>query len=268
MSEELFFVKSSERKKGAFKYEQSEITSLINYSEHSGFDVDIKQLEKKLKQGKKLLSLQEVEFIFDWSISEQEQPVFNLFEDEFIEMVNIRLQSFHLKLIWSLLEKSKVRAFWDLIHEYENISDVFYNEVYSEEEFKSLLNFVLSYSGMVSKFLFEQYYEKEAYQDLAEKNIKMLEALEFEDFENFQKAKKYFDHQSFEFLKDIQGIRELVQFRNEHLGESPLIIPPHLQRSETRESLMVQISDLVWIADRLKNLNEQNSGTVYLIHHY
>ncbi len=268
MSEELFFVKSSGPIYRGSKHEKYILDLFKHFSAQTGNDINLKSLETKLKKGKKPYTKEEVEFIFDWAISEEENPVFNLFEAEFINLINSNLQQFGLELFWSIIEKSKVRTFWDLIHEYENIFDVFYNEIYTKEEFESLLNFVLSYSGMISRFLYNQYYEKEAYEELAAKNTEMLEILEMEDFEIFNKAKKYFDHQSFEFLKDLRGIKELVRYRNEHAGESPLIIPAHLQRSETRESLLVQLSDLVWIADRLKSLNSAMQGSVYLIHHY
>lgn len=271
MSEQLYFFKFNK------EIARTKLSALINEDDSSSYKqylfenfkdeekVQFNNIINKIDENVELLSIDELWSLFDWFIARVEKQNPHIPNYDLDKQTDEEMGKYGLHLFCEIPSKTPVRNFHELLGEYEFLTDQEIHHICGSDELNGFINYLICYTGELTIFLNKYYYTS----DRSDENLEIEQAIN--DINS--KSDNYFHNLALSELEKsmaynnetMQLIPPLIEFRRANMDKS-YTLPKEFNEFEERESKIINVASLLYIAIGLKEKLINYDGKIIRLH--
>ncbi|SHN41248.1 hypothetical protein [Chitinophaga sp. CF418] len=275
MSEQLYFFKFNKeiartklfilisKEDDSFSYKQYLLENQDKFEENLRYDNIISKIGENIE----LLSTEQLWSLFHWFSERTEKLYPNIEYFSSDGKTHEEMRNYGLDLFYEFDTTSQVRYFYDLLRDYDGLTDEWLGSSCRPDELNRVLNYIICYTGELTIFLNKYYYN---HRESDDENLEIERLI----YDINSKSNGYFHNlalseleKSMEYNNEtMQLVAKLREFRADSNDKSSYTIPMEEYEIEKRVSRLINIACLLHTATSMKEEIENYDGKIIKLH--
>lgn len=275
MSEQLYFFKFDKeiasnklstliKEDANFSYKQYLSENHSNNKKNLQFNTIVSKIDNNIE----LLSTEELWSLYFWFSERTEKLKPNIEYFSIAGKTHEEMRNYGLDLFYEFTTTSQVRYFYNLLGDYDSLTDKWIEDSCVSDELNGFLNYAICYCGELTIFLNKYYYKSH---DTDDENLHIAQLIN--DINS--KSNSYFHKLALSELErskeynneTMQLVPKVIEFRQANDGKS-YEMPMELYEIEKRESKIISVACLLDTAISLKEEIKNYNGQIVRLHAY
>jgi len=275
MSEQLYFFKFDKeiasnklstliKEDVNFSYKQYLSENHSNNKKNLQFNTIVSKIDNNIE----LLSTEELWSLYFWFSERTEKLKPNIEYFSIAGKTHEEMRNYGLDLFYEFTTTSQVRYFYNLLGDYDSLTDKWIEDSCVSDELNGFLNYAICYCGELTIFLNKYYYKSH---DTDDENLHIAQLIN--DINS--KSNSYFHKLALSELErskeynneTMQLVPKVIEFRQANDGKS-YEMPMELYEIEKRESKIISVACLLDTAISLKEEIKNYNGQIVRLHAY
>ncbi|UPK67300.1 hypothetical protein [Chitinophaga filiformis] len=275
MSEQLYFFKFDKeiasnklstliKEDANFSYKQYLSENHSNNKKNLQFNTIVSKIDNNIE----LLSTEELWSLYFWFSERTEKLKPNIEYFSIAGKTHEEMRNYGLDLFYEFTTTSQLRYFYNLLGDYDSLTDQWIEDSCVSDELNGFLNYAICYCGELTIFLNKYYYKSH---DTDDENLHIAQLIN--DINS--KSNSYFHKLALSELErskeynneTMQLVPKVIEFRQANDGKS-YEMPMELYEIEKRESKIISVACLLDTAISLKEEIKNYNGQIVRLHAY